>query len=50
MTDKICPQCKSECVREEVDVGVGTIYSPWRCNNCGWEEENLLDDTFKKEK
>ena len=40
-----CPNCKGECYRGEVDVGVGIIFGPWGCP-CGWSEEdayNLLD-------
>lgn len=33
----ICPNCGSECWRDEVDVGVGIIYGPWGCP-CGWSE------------
>jgi hypothetical protein len=31
-----CPFCDQECVREEVDIGVGTLNGPWRCDHCGW--------------
>lgn len=35
-----CPACKStHGVRDEVDVGVGTIYGPYRCEDCGWNEK-----------
>lgn len=35
-----CPHCGSadQLWRDEVDVGVGTIYGPWRCDYCGWDE------------
>lgn len=36
---KKCPECGSEhCSRDEADVGVGVIYGPWRCGDCGWSE------------
>ena len=40
-----CPNCKEDCGRDEVDVGVGVIYGPWGCGCCGWSEDpryNLL--------
>jgi len=34
-----CPKCKSDNLwRDEVDIGVGTQYGPWRCDDCGWYE------------
>lgn len=38
-----CPKCKSECEREEVDVGVGTIYGPYGCPSCAWSEYKEYD-------
>ena len=32
-----CPECGTECGRDEVDVGVGTMYGPYGCV-CGWSE------------
>jgi hypothetical protein len=32
-----CPNCNDQCVRDEVDVGVGVITGPWGCG-CGWSE------------
>jgi hypothetical protein len=34
-----CPQCGADCTREEVDVGVGLICSPWVCTECNWDED-----------
>jgi hypothetical protein len=34
-----CPECGADCWREEVDVGVGIITSPWMCIDCGWDED-----------
>jgi len=31
-----CPGCGESCDRDEVDIGVGTMYGPWRCSRCGW--------------
>ena len=40
----ICPACGSEHVeRAEVDIGVGILYGPWECFNCGWGEEESGD-------
>jgi hypothetical protein len=33
-----CPNCKTECDRDEVDIGVGIQHGPWQCNECGWIE------------
>lgn len=45
MTDEKqdCPKCQQECWRDEVDVGVGWIYGPWGCGNCGWSEDPEYD-------
>ena len=35
-----CPQCGSECERDEVDNGVGMeAVGPWGCPNCHWVED-----------
>ena len=40
-----CPECgNEECWRDEVDIGVGTQYGPWRCDECGWMEESNMGD------
>ena len=37
--DFTCPNCKDcDIWRESVDVGVGIIYGPYGCENCGWSE------------
>lgn len=44
-----CPNCGSECSRDQVDVGVGVIYGPWGCY-CGWSESceyNQLRDGYQ---
>ena len=34
-----CPACGAPVDRDEVDIGVGTIYGPRRCaDQCGWAE------------
>jgi hypothetical protein len=38
-----CPKCEEECWRESVDVGVGVIYGPFGCSNCGWSEDPYYD-------
>lgn len=38
-----CEKCGAECYRDEVDVGVGVIYGPWGCPNCGWSESSDYD-------
>lgn len=38
-----CSCGSSDCWREEVDIGVGTMYGPWRCNACGVTHRDQLD-------
>lgn len=38
-----CPNCQTECARDDVDVGVGIIYGPWGCPGCGWSESEEYD-------
>ncbi len=43
-----CPNCEkqgidSECHQDSVDVGVGVIYGPWGCPECGWSEDSEYD-------
>ncbi len=39
-----CPKCKcDELHRDEADVGVGIIYGPWGCPQCGWSEHPSYD-------
>ena len=33
-----CPRCGAECVRDEVDIGIGVMCGPWGCGDCGWSE------------
>ena len=33
-----CPHCSEEVDRTEVDNGVGMMYGPYGCHNCGWSE------------
>ena len=37
----VCPECEEDCYRDEVDIGVGTIYGPWGCPRCGWSNSAL---------
>jgi hypothetical protein len=43
-----CPKCSEECNQDEVDVGVGVIYGPARCPNCGWCEEDRYNELLKQ--
>jgi hypothetical protein len=38
-----CERCGNECTRDEVDVGVGTMYGPWGCGRCGWSDDPRYD-------
>lgn len=34
-----CPKCgRAALDRVVVDVGVGNIYGPWQCTECGWQD------------
>jgi len=40
----ICPKCGSEeCWQDHADVGVGIIFGPWGCPECGWSEYDEYD-------
>ncbi len=42
-----CPKCGSlEVWRDEVDVGVGIIYGPRNCDECGYTEPSAYDENF----
>jgi hypothetical protein len=43
-----CPKCGDECCRDEVDIGVGTIYGPWGCPGCGWSSHPEYDHSGGK--
>ena len=39
-----CPKCGCDDLwREEADVGVGIIYGPYGCPECGWSESSAYD-------
>jgi hypothetical protein len=40
----VCPRCGNDCMRDEVDVGVGVIFGPWGCY-CGWSEDERYDQS-----
>jgi predicted RNA-binding Zn-ribbon protein involved in translation (DUF1610 family) len=41
-----CPNCGNNGLwRDSADVGVGTIYGPYGCPNCGWSEDSKYDRT-----
>lgn len=39
----LCPKCGELCDQESVDVGVGVIYGPYGCSNCGWSSDEYYD-------
>ena len=41
-----CPKCCAECVRDEVDIGVGIQVGPWRCPECGYSQTDDLKLRF----
>jgi hypothetical protein len=46
--DRVCPKCGGEIWRDAVDVGVGIIYGPYGCNECGWSESEEYDLSMKE--
>lgn len=44
---EICPECGEETTCDEVDIGVGIMHSPYRCNNCGWNQEAEIQETMR---
>ncbi len=34
-----CPECGSDCWRNEVHNGVCLIHDGWKCENCLWDED-----------
>lgn len=40
----VCPNCGSgEVWRDSANVGVGIIYGPYGCAECGWSEDDTYD-------
>lgn len=37
MTVDKCPICGETLTRDEVDIGVGTVTTGYRCSFCGWD-------------
>lgn len=48
MTEKTCPVCGADAWRESADVGVGIIYGPFGCSECGWSEDEEYDQITGK--
>lgn len=41
---RACPKCRSKDIdRDSVDIGIGILYGPWGCINCGWSEDPAYD-------
>lgn len=39
-----CPKCGGTHLHQDsVDVGVGVIYGPWGCPDCGWSADPAYD-------
>jgi hypothetical protein len=41
-----CPKCGGEMHQDSADVGVGVIYGPRGCIECGWSEDDEYDMTI----
>lgn len=47
ITEGVCPRCGStEIYRDDVNIGVGIIYGPYGCPECGWSESEEYDLEF----
>lgn len=42
---KKCPVCNLEMETEGIDNGIGYVYPPFFCGNCGWTEKCGLYNT-----
>lgn len=40
-----CPKCGGRCDRDSVDVGIGIMFGPYGCEECGWSEDPKYDMT-----
>jgi hypothetical protein len=36
------PECGSECWRNEVHNGVSIVHDEWKCDYCGWDEDQAF--------
>lgn len=45
MSDPYCPVCGGCIEHDAVDIGVGTMYGPAFCIDCGWSEGNEQDES-----
>jgi len=45
-----CPDCGCECDRYSVDNGVGIIYGPYGCPECGWSEHEQYNQKLNPNK
>lgn len=44
LPEDVCPKCGERgCWRDSADVGVGVVYGPWGCPDCGWSEHGEYD-------
>lgn len=45
-----CPKCGTECDKDEVDIGIGTMFGPETCPKCHWSQQDIvgvLPEEFK---
>lgn len=43
MMEGRCLACGAEAMRDEVHNGLGMVYGPWGCPECGWSEDPRYD-------
>lgn len=42
-SNEACPKCGGETHQDSADIGVGVIYGPRGCCECGWSEDGDYD-------
>jgi hypothetical protein len=42
-----CPKCGGDTHQDSADIGVGVIYGPRGCVECGWSESEEYDMTIE---
>lgn len=44
-----CPKCGDDCCRDTFDT-CPPMFGPWKCDRCGWQEDQKLDDAAAVER
>lgn len=43
--DDTCPNCGGKLDQDWANIGIGVVYGPAGCHNCGWSEEEQFDSS-----